>query len=71
VEITYRKWNAEANDWDEYADDYADFRTFQGIGTAMHITRTVNGRRFTEIYRNAVTYNETYPPKVFEDPGAG
>jgi hypothetical protein len=70
VEITYRKWNKEINDWDEYADDYADFRTFQGVATAMHITRSRNGRRFSEVYRNAAVYNETYSSKLFQDPGA-
>jgi hypothetical protein len=70
VEITYRKWNKEINDWDDYADDYADFRTFQGIATAMHITRSRNGRRFSELYRNSAVYNETYPQKIFQDPAA-
>lgn len=70
VEITYRKWNPEVNDWDDYADDYADFRTFQGIGTPMHITHSRNGRRYSEIYRNAAVYNETYPQRIFQDPGA-
>jgi hypothetical protein len=70
VEISYRKWNAEVNDWDEYADDYADFRTFQGIATPMHIARSRNGRRYSEVYRNTVVYNESYLPKLFEDPGA-
>ena len=70
VEITYRKWNPEINDWDDYADDYADFRTFQGIATAMHITRSRNGRRFSEVYRNSAVYNETYPQKIFQDPAA-
>ncbi len=70
AEITYRKWNAEVNDWDEYTDDYGDFRTFQGIATAMHITRSRNGRRFSELYRGSAVYNETYPPKIFDDPGA-
>jgi hypothetical protein len=69
-EISYRKWNAEENDWDEYADDYADFRTFQGISTAMHITRSLNGRRFSELYRSSVVYNESYAPRLFEDPAA-
>lgn len=70
VEITYRKWNGEVNDWDEYADDYADFRTFDGIATAMHITRSLNGRRYSELYRSAAEYNQSYPPKIFDDPGA-
>ncbi len=70
VEVRYRKWDAEINDWDEYADDYADFRTFQGINTAMHIARSRNGRRFSELYRGSAVYNESYPQKIFEDPGA-
>jgi hypothetical protein len=70
VEISYRKWNTEANDWDQYADDYADYRTFQGIATAMHITRTLNGRRFSELYRSSAVYNESYPARLFQDPGA-
>jgi hypothetical protein len=70
VEINYRKWNAEANEWDEYDDDYADFRTFQGVATAMHISRSLNGRRFSEVYRSSAIYNESYPPRIFEDPGA-
>jgi len=70
VEITYRKWNTELNDWDDYADDYADFRRFQGVGTPMHITHSRNGRRYSEVYRNSAAYNETYPQKIFQDPGA-
>lgn len=70
VEVTYRKWNTEVKDWDDYADDYADFRTFQGIGTPMHITHSRNGRRYSEIYRNSAVYNETYPERIFHDPGA-
>lgn len=70
VEVTYRKWNAEVNDWDDYADDYADFRTFQGIGTPMHITHSRDGRRYSEVYRNSAVYNETYPQRIFNDPGA-
>ena len=67
-QVSYRKWNPTINDWDEYADVYADYRTFQGIATPMHITRSLNGERFSEVYRNAVTYNETYPPQLFADP---
>ncbi|HEV2425231.1 MAG TPA: hypothetical protein VGZ29_10430 [Terriglobia bacterium] len=70
VEVTYRKWNTEVKDWDDYADDYADFRTFQGIPTPMHITHSRNGRRYSEVYRNSAVYNETYPEKIFHDPGA-
>ena len=70
VEITYRKWNGEVNDWDDYADDYADFRTFQDISTPMHITHSRNGRRYSEVYRSSAAYGETYPQKIFQDPGA-
>jgi hypothetical protein len=68
AQVGYRKWNPTINDWDEYADEYADYRTFQGIATPMHITRSLNGERFSEVYRSTVVYNETYPPQLFADP---
>jgi hypothetical protein len=70
AEVWYRKWNPAINDWDEYTDIYADYRVFQGINTPMHITRSLNGERFSEVYRSTVTYNETYPPPLFADPSA-
>jgi hypothetical protein len=71
VEIWYRRWNVNINDWDEFADVYADYRTTQNVATPMHITRTVNGERVSEVYRSTVTYNESYPAALFADPGIG
>jgi hypothetical protein len=68
AEIWYRKWNPAINDWDEYTDIYADYRVFQGITTPLHITRSLNGERFSEVYRSTATYNETYPGQLFADP---
>jgi len=68
AEVWYRKWNPTINDWDEYTDVYADHRVFQDTNTPMHITRSLNGERFSEVYRSMVTYNETYPPELFADP---
>jgi hypothetical protein len=63
--ISYRVWNAKINDWDEYTDAYSDFKTVDGILTAMHITRYLNGDRIGETFRNSAQYNETYPANYF------
>ena len=68
TQISYRKWNPTTQDWDEYSDTYADYRPFQGIMTPLHITRSLNGQRLAELYRNAAAYNETYPPELFVAP---
>jgi hypothetical protein len=70
AEVWYRKWNPTINDWDEYTDVYADYRVFDGINTPLHITRSLNGERFSEVYRSTVTYNETYSTQLFADPSA-
>ncbi len=41
--VTYRVQAPQSGEWDEYADVYGDFRSFQGILTPMHITRILNG----------------------------
>jgi hypothetical protein len=70
AEVWYRKWNPVINDWDEYTDIYADYRIFQGINTPLHITRSLNGERFSELYRSDAVYNETYSVQLFADPSA-
>ena len=70
AEVWYRKWNPTINDWDEYTDIYADYRVFQGINTPLHITRSLNGERFSEVYRSDAAYNETYSTQLFADPSA-
>jgi hypothetical protein len=66
VRIAYRVRNQETGDWDEFADVYSDYRKFQEIQTPMHITRFLNGERFSEVFRNAAEYNASYPTNLFE-----
>jgi hypothetical protein len=70
VKIRYRKWDPTINDWNEYSDVYSDYQTFQGIVTPKRMTRSLNDRRISEVYRDSATYNEVYPPQLFMDPGA-
>jgi hypothetical protein len=68
VRIQYRVRNPRDDDWDEYADVYADYRTSQGIQTPMHITRFLNDERISETFRNTAKYNEDYPSSYFQAP---
>jgi hypothetical protein len=69
LRISYQVPNPKTHEQDEYADVYADYRTFQGIQTPLHIARFVNDERSAETYRNSVKYDETYPPETFATPG--
>ncbi len=66
VRITYRVRNPETHEWDEFADVYGDYRKFQEIQTPMHVTRFLNGERFSEVFRSAAEYNASYPSSFFE-----
>lgn len=68
VRIQYRVRNPRNDDWDEYADVYAEYRTLQGIQTPMHIARFLNDERISETFRNTAKYNEDYPPSYFQAP---
>jgi hypothetical protein len=68
--ISYRKWDAEINDWDEYSDIFGNYGTYQGITVARQISHLVNDRRVSEVYRESAVFNETYPPGIFDDPTA-
>jgi hypothetical protein len=70
VQISYRKWNAEINDWDEYSDIYGNYATYQGITVPKQISHLRNDRRVSEVFRDSAVFNETYPPGIFEDPTA-
>jgi len=70
VQISYRKWNAQINDWDEYSDVYGNYATYQGIAVPKQISHLRNGRRVSEVFRDSAVFNETYPPAIFEDPSA-
>jgi hypothetical protein len=63
--ITYRIRNVKEEAWDDYSDAYADYKTFDGIQTPMHITRYLLGDRIGETFRNTAKYNEEYPPNYF------
>ena len=65
LRLTYRVQNPESHDWEEFAEVYSDYRTFQDIDTPMHITRYLNGERYSEVFRNAVEYNAEVPPNSF------
>jgi hypothetical protein len=66
VRITYRIQNPETREWDEFADVYGEYRTFQGIQTPMRITRFLNGERASEVFRNTAEYDANYPSNLFE-----
>ncbi len=68
--INYRVQDPTSREWQEYADVYADYRSFQGILTPMHITRFLNDERVSETFRSTVKYDETFPPGLFEPPGS-
>jgi len=69
LRVTYRVQDPETRQWEEYTDIYSDYRTFQGVRTPMHLTRLMNGERFSEVFRSAVQYNEEYPPGHFRPVG--
>jgi hypothetical protein len=63
--ISYRIRNVKEDAWDDYSDAYADFKTIDGIQTAMHVTRYLNGDRIGETFRSSAKYNEEYPSNYF------
>jgi hypothetical protein len=68
VRVTYRVQNPQTREWEEYADIYGDYRSFQGIQTPMHITRFSNDERVSETFRNTAKYDEAFPPTLFQPP---
>jgi hypothetical protein len=66
IRIRYRVQNAKTHEWEEYEDVYADYRLIQGIQTAMHITRYIEGERVAETFRSSAQYNEDYPADYFQ-----
>jgi hypothetical protein len=69
VRIRYRAQDPNTHEWQEYADVYGDYQSFQGVQTPMHITRYLDGERLTEIFRNSARYDEDYPASYFQPPG--
>ncbi|MBZ5542369.1 MAG: hypothetical protein LAO07_01655 [Acidobacteriia bacterium] len=69
VRIDYRLPNPQTGEWEEFAEVYGDFRDFQGIQTPMHVTRYLNGDRYSEVYRNSAEYNTAHPANYFTPGG--
>jgi hypothetical protein len=69
IRITSRVQDPKTLEWDEYADIYGDYRTFQGIQTPMHITRFLNDERVSETFRSTAKYDEVFPAGLFQPPG--
>jgi len=65
VRVAYRALNPESREWEEFAEVYADYRAFQDVDTPMHITRYLDGERYSEIFRNSVEYNAEISPSDF------
>jgi hypothetical protein len=65
VRISYRVQDPKTREWEEYADVYGDYHSFQGIQTPMHIVRYLNGERISETFRTSARYDEVYPPDYF------
>ena len=69
LRIAYSALNPTTHEQDEYADDYSDYKDFDGVMTPMHIGRFINDERVSETFRSSAKYNETYPPGTFTPTG--
>lgn len=66
LRVTYRVQDSRTQDWDDYTDDYNDYRRFDGIMTPMNIGREKNGQRIGAVYRNKARYNVDVPANYFQ-----
>jgi len=64
---TFQWRNQQFKDFDEDAEDYADYHTIQSIPTAMTITRYKNGDMVSQRFITKVTYNEPLDPNTFDE----
>lgn len=69
IRVNYRVMNPETRDWEEYGEMYSDYREFQGIQTPRHVTRSLDGDRYSEVFRNVVEYNREIPANYFSPGG--
>ncbi|HEY4382167.1 MAG TPA: hypothetical protein VGN01_17595 [Acidobacteriaceae bacterium] len=63
---TFQWRNPQFNDFDEEVEEYDDYHTFQGLPTAMTITRYHNGDMTNQRYFTKVTYNVPVPLELFD-----
>jgi hypothetical protein len=61
--------NEQFKDYDEDAEEYDDYHTFQGLPTPMTITRYHNGDMASQRFYTKVVYNLGFDPALF-DPAA-
>lgn len=66
IRIAYRVRDPATNDWNEFADAYSDYRSFQGIQTPMHVARYEDGQRSLEYFLTGVEYNKEFPDGYFQ-----
>jgi hypothetical protein len=66
---TFQWRNDQFKDFDEDAEEYDDYHTFQGLPTAMTITRYHNGDMTSQRFFTKVVYNVPLAPALF-DPSA-
>ena len=66
---TFQWRNPQFKDFDVEQETYDDYHTFQGLPTAMTITRYHNGDMSSQRYLTKVTYNVPVDPSLF-DPAA-
>ena len=62
---TFQWRNTTFKDYDEDAEEYDDYHTFQGLPTALAITRYHNGDMASQTFLKAVQYNTDLPPNTF------
>ena len=69
IRVTYRLLNPDTQEWEEYAEVYGDYRNSQGVQTPMHLTRFLDGDRYSEVFRNFAEYNVEHPANYFTPGG--
>jgi hypothetical protein len=62
---TFQSRNTTFKDYDEDAEEYDDYHTFQGLPTALAITRYHNGDMASQTFLLSVEYNTELPPDTF------
>jgi hypothetical protein len=66
VRRTFEWRNQQFKDFDEDAEEYDDYHTYQGLPTAMTITRYHNGEMAGQRYLTKVVYNVPADPSLFD-----
>lgn len=63
---TFQWRNQQFKDFDEDAEDYADYHPVQGLPTPMTITRYKNGDMVSQRFITKVTYNQPIDASMFD-----